>query len=159
MALITGLVLAPVLAFVTSPLRRRIGASPVGDDFSDAGPIDAIPAGTWTLLPIEIIRQDGWDKSRQARSVWVLLSATSPDDVKVLSPICPHLGCPIAWMAAQSQFLCPCHGSIFSPTGSFVSGPSPRAMDALEARVSGGHLWVRWADFRTGEHGQVAVQV
>jgi menaquinol-cytochrome c reductase iron-sulfur subunit len=159
MALLGGLIFAPAVAFVTTPLWRRRGASAVGDDFSDAGAVDSIPVGRWTLLSIEIVRQDGWAKTRQARSVWVLVNGTGPDDVKVLSPICPHLGCPIAWLAAESEFLCPCHGSIFSKAGSCVSGPSPRAMDALESQISHGHLWVRWQDFRTGEHERITVQL
>ena len=155
----TGLIFAPAVAFVTSPLWRRRGASAVGDDFSDAGAVDSIPVGTWTLLPIEIVREDGWDKTRQSRSVWIFVKGTAPGDVKVLSPICPHLGCPIAWLAAKSEFLCPCHGSIFNRAGSFVSGPAPRGMDSLESRISDGHLWVRWQDFRTGEHERITVQM
>jgi menaquinol-cytochrome c reductase iron-sulfur subunit len=159
MALMTGLIFAPVLAFVTDPLRRRRGANALGDDFADAGALASIPIGTWTLLPIEIVRQDGWAKARQARSVWVLVNGTAPSDVHVLSPICPHLGCPITWLAAKSEFLCPCHGSIFSNAGSFVSGPSPRGMDSLESQIHNGHLWVRWQDYRTGEHERIVVQL
>jgi menaquinol-cytochrome c reductase iron-sulfur subunit len=158
-ALMSGLIFAPVAAFVGSPLRRR-SANPAGGDFSDAGAIDAIPSATWTLLPIEIVRQDGWDKTKQSRSVWVFVSRTAPGiDVKVLSPICPHLGCPTAWLAAKSEFLCPCHGSIFSKDGSFLSGPSPRGLDSLESQIRDGHLWVRWQDFRIGMKEPVAVQV
>jgi len=158
-ALITGLVFAPAVAFLSSPLRRRRGASAAGDDFSDAGAVGSIPVGTWTLLPIEIVRQDGWAKTRQARSIWVLVNGTAPDDVEALSPICPHLGCPITWLTTKSEFLCPCHGSIFGKTGSYVAGPSPRGMDSLETKVIGGHLWVRWQDFRTGEHERIAVEI
>lgn len=159
MALMGGLIFAPAVAFVTSPLWRRRGANAVGDDFSDAGAVESIPVGIWTLLPIEIVRQDGWAKTRQARSVWILVKGTAPDDVRVLSPICPHLGCPIAWMAEKSEFLCPCHGSIFNQAGSFVSGPAPRGMDSLESQINDGHLWVRWRDFRTGERERVIVQM
>ncbi len=161
-ALMTALgavIVVPVVAFVSSPLRRRRGASAAGDDFADAGPVDSVPVGTWTLLPIEIVRQDGWDKTRQSRSVWALVKGATPDDVKVLSPICPHLGCPITWLPAKSDFLCPCHGSIFDDTGGFVSGPSPRGMDPLEFQIRDGHLWVRWQDFRTGLKERSAVEL
>jgi menaquinol-cytochrome c reductase iron-sulfur subunit len=158
-ALLTGSILAPAIAFVTSPLWRRRGSSGVPDDFSDAGPVASIPAGTWTLLPIEIVRQDGWDKTRQARSIWVFVAGSAPADVKVLSPLCPHLGCPIAWMGGKLDFFCPCHGSVFNNDGTFVSGPSPRGMDTLEAQIRDGHLWVRWQDFRTGVKDKIAVEV
>jgi menaquinol-cytochrome c reductase iron-sulfur subunit len=159
MALIAGSILTPALAFVTSPLWRRRPSSGVSDGFSDAGAVASIPIGTWTLLPIEIVRQDGWDKTRQSRSVWALAGGTAPGDVKVLSPICPHLGCPIAWVAAKWDFFCPCHGSVFNTDGSFVSGPSSRGMDSLEFQIRDGHLWVRWQDFRTGVKDKIAVEV
>jgi menaquinol-cytochrome c reductase iron-sulfur subunit len=159
MTVIGALIVAPVVAFVGSPLRRRRGASAAGDGFADAGALDSIPVGTWTLLPIEIVRQDAWDKTRQSRSIWARVNGTAPDDVKVLSPICPHLGCPIAWLAAKSDFLCPCHGSLFNDVGNFISGPSPRGMDTLEFQIRDGHLWVRWQDFRTGLKEKVAVEL
>ena len=120
MALMTGLIFVPVLAFVAAPLRRRRGATTAGDDFADAGALDSIPAGTWTLRPIEIVRQDGWAKSRQSRSVWVLVTGSAASEVQVLSPICPHLGCPIGWSADASQFRCPCHGGTFDKDGTLV---------------------------------------
>ena len=159
MTLMTGLILAPALAFVTSPLRRRRGTAAAADEFADAGAIDSIPLGTWTLLPIEIVRQDGWVKTRQSRSVWALVNGTAPLDVKVLSPICTHLGCPVGWSADSAQFRCPCHGGTFNKEGSLVSGPPPRALDTLESQIRDGHLWVRWQDFRIGVHERVAVQV
>jgi menaquinol-cytochrome c reductase iron-sulfur subunit len=158
-ALMTGLILTPVLAFVTGPLRRRRGAAAAGEGFADAGAVNSIPVGAWTVLPIEIVRQDGWAKTRQARSVWVLVNGTAQGAVQVLSPICPHLGCPIAWLASKSEFLCPCHGGTFSKDGSLVGGPPPRGMDPLEHQIRDGHLWVRWQDFRISIHERIAVQV
>ncbi|MDP9172875.1 MAG: ubiquinol-cytochrome c reductase iron-sulfur subunit [Planctomycetota bacterium] len=158
-ALMTGLIFAPVLAFVTSPLRRRRGSNAAGDDFSDAGALDSIPIGTCTLLPIEIVRQDGWVKTRQTRSIWVLVKGTAPVDVQVLSPICTHLGCPVGWWPGSSQFKCPCHGGTFSEDGTVVSGPPPRGMDKLEHEIRDGHLWVRWQDFRISVNERIAVQM
>jgi len=158
-ALMTGLILAPVAAFVTSPLRRRPGESAAGDGFADAGAVSAIPTGTWTLVPIEIVRQDGWDKTKQSRSLWVLVTGSNSSDVKVFSPICPHLGCPIGRPAGLDEFKCPCHGGTFTNDGALVSGPPPRGMDTLDYQIRDGHLWVRWQDFRTGVHERINVQV
>ena len=159
MSLMSGLILAPAVAFVTNPLRRRRGAIAEGDDFADAGAVDSIPVGTWTLLPIEIVRQDGWAKTRQSRSIWVLVKGSATGDTRVLSPICTHLGCPIGWSADTSQFRCPCHGGTFNQDGSLVGGPPPRGMDSLQFQIRDGHLWVRWQDFRIGVHERVVVQV
>jgi Rieske Fe-S protein len=42
-----------------------------------------------------------------------------------LEQTCSHLGCPVAWNGPTSQFLCPCHNSVFARDGHVVSGPAP----------------------------------
>jgi glycine/D-amino acid oxidase-like deaminating enzyme/nitrite reductase/ring-hydroxylating ferredoxin subunit len=44
--------------------------------------------------------------------------------VKRLSPVCPHLGCTVAWNGAEQTWDCPCHGSRFTGAGELMSGPS-----------------------------------
>jgi Rieske Fe-S protein len=41
-----------------------------------------------------------------------------------LSPICPHMGCVVAWNGAERTWDCPCHGSRFEPGGKVISGPA-----------------------------------
>src|ERR1035437_1186497 len=127
LAMLGGLIVAPAVAFVTSPLRRR--ANPAKSGFADAGPLDALTVGQWKLLPVEILRQDGWSKAHQSRSVWVLRHGTGERDVTVLSPICTHLGCPIPLSPDGSEFQCPCHGGVYNHDGVRISGPPPRNMD------------------------------
>ena len=80
-------------------------------------------------------------------SVWVTREGES---VRVLSATCPHLGCSIDLNADKKSFGCPCHASRFSVAGAPESGPSPRAMDALEARVVDGWVEVDFRRFRQG---------
>ncbi len=152
-----GLIIAPALAFITNPLRKK--SKPEEAGLADAGPVDALMLGKWALLPIEIVRQDGWSKEHQRRAVWALRFGAGERDIKVLSPICTHLGCPISLSTGASQFLCPCHGGVYGHDGEKISGPPPRAMDPLDSEIRDGHLWVRWEDFKLSVAERVAVQV
>lgn len=67
---------------------------------------------------------------------------------------CPHLGCTVPWRDDYSRedprtgesysgwFLCPCHGSTYSPAGVRVFGPAPRSMDMFAVSIEGGNITV-----------------
>jgi cytochrome b6-f complex iron-sulfur subunit len=45
-----------------------------------------------------------------------------------LSAVCTHEGCIISYNHAAGNFPCPCHGSVFSTTGSVLQGPATVAV-------------------------------
>jgi cytochrome b6-f complex iron-sulfur subunit len=58
------------------------------------------------------------------------------DGVEALYWKCVHLGCTVPWIAAEDHFHCPCHGSVYEYNGSRISGPAPRALDAMPVTVN-----------------------
>jgi menaquinol-cytochrome c reductase iron-sulfur subunit len=148
---ISLLVMVPALPYLLAPLwnqRRKNGA---GFDFQDLGALSEIPVGQWQSLPLQLIRHDGWEETAIRQLVWVRRGNGGDADVKVFSPVCPHLGCLVDWRAEQSQFICPCHRGAFDDAdGKPRTGPAPRGLDPLEFEVRSGHLWVRWQDFKFG---------
>lgn len=56
---------------------------------------------------------------------------------------CTHLGCAVPWNAAEDQFHCPCHGSLFDKhTAAVKGGPAPRPLDLFHIADQNGSLVV-----------------
>ena len=94
-------------------LKDRVAALDV-----EATDVDAVPAGTG-----RIVRLDG-KKCAVYRD--------ERGEVHALSPVCPHMGCDVAWNEAETSWDCPCHGSRFTATGQVLNGPAVRPLAAVE---------------------------
>ena len=57
----------------------------------------------------------------------LLVSRTAPNSFTALTAICTHEGCTVDRFASP-VFVCPCHGSRYSTSGTVVMGPAPRAL-------------------------------
>jgi Rieske Fe-S protein len=147
------------LAYFGAPLRTKPGAGGSSGAFVDIGTLDDLPLGEWRLLTLDVMRQDGWEKTRARYSVWVCRRSLGDEGITVLSSLCPHLGCPINWRKDRDQFVCPCHNGTFDAQGGRMNGPAPRGMDSLPFEVRSGRLWVQWQEFKTGTAERVAVTV
>jgi menaquinol-cytochrome c reductase iron-sulfur subunit len=115
--------------------------------WSDAGPekdFAAIAAPVKVQIAIE--QRDGWRKVLSEKAIYVVKG--SDGRPRVLSAVCPHLGCSIGWNEDRRQFVCPCHNGAFAPDGKLLAGPPPRGMDELDAMVEDGRLKVRYQYFR-----------
>jgi cytochrome b6-f complex iron-sulfur subunit len=53
-----------------------------------------------------------------------IIVANTSGGFVALSSICTHQGCTISYSNANNNFPCPCHGSVFSTTGSVLNGPA-----------------------------------
>ena len=110
--------IAVVMAFVRSGKTAAAGQGPsirrmrVGavDDFK-AGSVTPYPQGKFYLVRLA----DG--------------------GFLALSRQCTHLGCTVPWVAAENQFVCPCHASAFDIAGSVISPPAPRALDIYAVTI------------------------
>lgn len=82
----------------------------------------------------------GWAITTEEHNVFVLPAKSN----QVLSPICPHEGCEVAWEQSRNRFSCPCHESYFTADGARISGPAQRGLDVLPTRVQDGKLQVQY---------------
>jgi len=61
--------------------------------------------------------------------------SNTDEGVTALYKVCTHLGCLYNWSDQESKFICPCHGSQFTPDGTYVQGPAPRSLDRFLIQV------------------------
>lgn len=64
------------------------------------------------------------------------------NQLKAVSPICPHQGCRVDWQASQGEFYCPCHGARFAAGGKVLAGPTRSDLPAFSTRVENGNVLV-----------------
>ncbi|MFP5228679.1 MAG: ubiquinol-cytochrome c reductase iron-sulfur subunit [Acidobacteriota bacterium] len=139
----------PVLRYVLYPLYAKAS----GTEWSEVGEMSEFSESTAPVRrTISFARRDGWREVVSSQSVYVTRSAQG--QLEVLSAICPHLGCSVSWQKGQTEFVCPCHGGRFAADGQHISGPPPRALDRLPARVKDGKLQVRFEYFRSNVPNQ-----
>lgn len=50
------------------------------------------------------------------------------DDFIALSSVCTHQGCQVSYNHANGNLPCPCHGSLFSTSGSVLNGPAQASL-------------------------------
>lgn len=143
MSSVGALLSIPLVRFSLHPLCR----STTGVRWSDVGAAEQLAAsGVPVKVLVTVEQRDGWRKILSTKPVYVVRNGDRAPTV--LSSVCPHLGCAVAWNESRSQFVCPCHEGVFAADGSLVSGPPPRGMDELETVVEDGVLKVRYQYFR-----------
>ena len=138
-----ALLSVPLIRFALFPLLRRttqLKSSPVGELSEFSSLTEPV------MRTIHIEQVDGWRKAISEKAVYI--TKDQQGQLRVLTSVCPHLGCTVPWNKEKSQFICQCHGATFSPDGSRISGPSQRGMDTLQTSVQDGQLMVRFQYFR-----------
>ena len=83
----------------------------------------------------------GYTKGAKPGLLWVVPDADEPSGVRVLSAVCSHKGCNVAWSPEEELFACPCHKGRFAPDGAVHSGPPTAPLPRAKVRVQDGHLW------------------
>jgi len=142
--LIGAIVGTPLLRYVLYPVYAKDSTK----EWSDVGDVDEFAKADAPISKtVTFAQRDGWREVISTQSVYV--SRRSDGKLQVLSAICPHLGCSVAWKANEGKFVCPCHGGQFKPDGLHISGPPPRSLDNLKAQVKNGKLQVQFEFFRS----------
>jgi menaquinol-cytochrome c reductase iron-sulfur subunit len=142
----------PFLGAALFPVRARTIRE--GEGFIPVLDQSDLPSDAFVKAVVRTTRFDAWSKVKDVELATVWLRKRDDGSVLAFSSICPHLGCSVDYLPESRSFNCPCHGSAFTPDGRAVSGPSPRPLDVLEARIEGGQVLVKLERFATGSREQ-----
>jgi cytochrome b6-f complex iron-sulfur subunit len=123
------------------------GGSPSGPSGMGAPPLPnvatSIAAGQFTLnidaaSPLNAV---GSAALVNASGRTFLVARTAQDSFSALTATCTHEACTITGFQDQS-YVCPCHGSRFTLSGTVVSGPAPRSLATFPTAFSNSVLTV-----------------
>ena len=110
----------------------RTSEAQSGEDFRSVGNLTQLKQGNGLLRT----------KLKQTPVV-VIRDSNQQNTLVALNPTCTHLGCQVNWQGEAKQFVCPCHNSKFSPTGSVLKGPAKKALPRYIVRVQGQSILVK----------------
>jgi Rieske Fe-S protein len=157
-AAIGGAVAVPAIATLSHPIIKDTVRFDTAE--SVLGPVTRFLLNKPMKVAIRADRTDAWQTTRDVTvgSVWVIKTQEEPAQFRVVSTICPHLGCAVN--TGDGGFHCPCHNSRFALTGARVeddgpTNPSPRDLDALSHSVREGVLYCQYDRFKPGLPEQV----
>jgi menaquinol-cytochrome c reductase iron-sulfur subunit len=132
---ITAALGAPVFAYLFVPPKARKNES-----WTDVGDVTYLTPTQPVEMAFRRNRVDGWKVVSEKLTAWVV--KTPSGKISAYGPQCTHLGCAYHWDDAKSQFVCPCHNSLFSIDGAVTYGPAPRPLDQYETKLEGNKLLV-----------------
>jgi Rieske Fe-S protein len=69
--------------------------------------------------------------------------ALTAGNLRVAEQTCTHLGCPVAWVALDNLYECPCHGSEFNRDLSVHHGPALKPLMEHKFTLDGDALTIR----------------
>jgi Rieske Fe-S protein len=155
-AVITGVVVVPVLGFAVIPsfVNQEL-------DDVDLGPLENFPEGKWIETKYISNPKEG-EVSR--RTAYIRNNGDLSPGVPsftLISNRCVHLGCPVQASGPRSEqrknvetkagqltltevtpaaFSCPCHGGAYDLEGNRTAGPPVRSLDRYQFEINGDRL-------------------
>lgn len=133
-AMTAALGLPAVIYLLVPPKMRR------QSEWIEAGDIGQLAPNAPVEMAFRRNRVDGWKVISEKSTAWVV---KFPDQrIVAYAPQCTHLGCAYHWDQSGTEFVCPCHNSLFGIDGKVTGGPAPRALDRYQTKVEGSKLLI-----------------
>ena len=124
-------VLLPVVGFAVAPIFDN-----PEETWEGVGAPEDFTPDTYRQAVITIV--DGVGDSGKTTVYIRQGSETLNEDPEVfiaISTRCAHLGCPVRFVKAAGNFICPCHGGVYDFEGKVIGGPPVRPLDRFQTRL------------------------
>lgn len=135
--------MAATVATAAFRFLRPFSAAVKDAKWTDVAPVAELRGEQPIMRTIVAEHEEGWSIALEEHMVYILPEQNN----RVVSSMCPHENCDVAWREDTKQFFCPCHDSYFAADGGRVSGPARRGLDPLPSRVKDGVLQVQYQSF------------
>ena len=132
-----AVIILPALGFAVAPIFDR-----PEETWQAVGNLDDFAPDTYKAKVITIVEGIG---EAGKTTVYVRQGdaetlGEDPNEYIAISTRCAHLGCPVRYVQAASNFICPCHGGVYDFQGKVIGGPPVRPLDRFQTRVSDGEV-------------------
>jgi cytochrome b6-f complex iron-sulfur subunit len=101
------------------------------------------PAGSKIDLDLTLDKYSGLNTAGNSTIVQNILVINVGGSFVALSSICTHQGCTVGYNNTAGDIECPCHGSVYSTSGSVINGPAPAPLKSYPVTVSGTTLSIK----------------
>ena len=135
-----AVIVLPAVGFAIAPIFD----SPE-ERWESFGPVSRFRADVYkpvVFTLVEGVGEAGKTTAYVRRSDPEKFSSETPGTFIALSTRCAHLGCPVKFVDAAGNFICPCHGGVYDFQGKRIGGPPVRPLDQFQTRVRGGQVEV-----------------
>lgn len=94
------------------------------------------PAGSVINLDLSLAENSVLKTAGSSKIVQNILIINTGTKIVALSAICTHQGCTVGYNSTAIDIECPCHGSIYSLTGSVINGPAPSPLHSYSVSLA-----------------------
>ena len=135
-----AIIVLPAVGFALAPIFEK-----PEERWESVGPVSRFTEKTYTPVVFTLVEGIG-----EAGKTTAYVRKAIPDPpfnetqsyepYVAISTRCAHLGCPVRFVEAAKNFICPCHGGVYDFRGLHVAGPPPRPLDRFFTRVRKGQV-------------------
>jgi len=134
-----AIIVLPAIGFAAAPLFEE-----EGNTWQAVGVPDDFTVDTYSAVVVNAVEGIG-----EAGKTTAYVRKGTPgeeidgeDGYVAISTRCVHLGCPVRYVGAAGNFICPCHGGVYDFEGKVIGGPPVRPLDRFQTRVRNGQVEV-----------------